>query len=294
MGGAGTGGAGAGGLAGGGVGGLAGGGMAGVAGAGGAFPTCDPASPEVFVGVLSGAAEVPPITSSGTGVAVAEINPAEDQLTVSVSWTGMTSNTTVGHIHGPAMVTEGGAPVIFDLMPPSTAMSGEVIGRTFAINPGQLAQLRQSLYYVNIHSVNNSGGELRGQLVPAALSRSGTLSAAQEPGTVKSSATGRSIVATFPGNTTAAVLATWTGLTTNTSNGHVHGPAVPGMNASPLFFFFGDPPSPPEATSASIVMLWTFGTGHFDAVRDSLTYTNIHSTMYTGGEIRAQLLPPCP
>jgi hypothetical protein len=42
-------------------------------------------------------------------------------------------------------------------------------------------------------------------------------------------------------------------------------------------------------------MLWTPVTNaHFDALEDSLAYTNIHSTMYTGGEIRGQLLPPCP
>jgi hypothetical protein len=271
---------------------MAGGGMAGAAGA---FPTCDPASPEVFVGVLSGAAEVPPVTSSGTGVAMAELNPAEDQLTVSVSWTGMTSNTAAGHIHGPAAVGVGDADVIFDLTPPTTAMSGEVIGRTFAITSGQVAQLRQSLYYVNIHSGDHPTGELRAQLVPAALSRSGPMSAAQEPGVVTSNATGRSVVAVLPGNTTAAVLAIWSGLTSNTSNGHVHGPAVPGMSASPVFPFFATVPPPGATTSGSLVMLWTpVTTAHFDALEDSLAYTNIHSTMYTGGEIRGQLLPPCP
>jgi hypothetical protein len=180
-------------------------------------------------------------------------------------------------------------------MPPNTAPSGEAIGRTFAITTGQLAQLRQSLYYVNIHSVTNGGGELRGQLVPAALSRSGTLSPAQEPGTVKSNATGRSVVATLPGNTQAVVLAIWSGLTTDTSNGHVHGPAIPGVNGPAIFPFFGNPPSPPEVMSESLVMLWTpLSTDHFNALRDSLAYTNIHSTRYTAGEIRAQLLPPCP
>jgi hypothetical protein len=207
----------------------------------------------------------------------------------------MTTTTTLGHIHGPAQVGVGPAPAIFNYEPPTNANSGEVVGKVFAIDPPQLAQLRAGLLYANIHSVMNPGGELRAQLVPAATYRAGTLTAAQETTPVTSNATGRAVVAVFPNNTQAAVSVGWSGLTTITWLGHIHGPAAAGATASPMLDLF-DGATPPVSSSMSgsiLHKIWTMTTPQRDAVIGNLTYANIHSDMYRAGEIRAQLLPPC-
>jgi hypothetical protein len=53
-------------------------------------------------------------------------------------------------------------PIIINLGA-SGSTSGTVIG-TAAITPSQIAQMRAHQFYVNVHTTNNSGGELRGQL----------------------------------------------------------------------------------------------------------------------------------
>ena len=284
-----------GGMTGGGMagGGMAGGGMAGggMAGSGGTAPTCDPVDPPaIFVTVLEGAQEVPPVATTATGIAIAELNAAENQLTTTVYWSGLTTPTHLGHIHGPAAV---GAPagVIFDLMPPLGATSGSVVAWTGAINATQVGYLKASQLYVNIHSTMYMAGEVRGQLVPATVLRTGTLQGSQETPPVASSGTGRAVVVVFPNNTQAAVSVTWSGMTTGTHLGHIHGPAAAGTPAGVLFNL--DPPL--GATSGSVVhKIWDMTTPHSTALLGNLTYANIHSTMFMSGELRGQLLPPCP
>jgi hypothetical protein len=64
------------------------------------------------------------------------------------------------------------------------------------------------------------------------------------------------------------------------------------MTNPPLF----DLTPPLGATSGSVThRRWIFGTGHFTALQSkSHLREHIHSTMFGAGEIRAQLLPPCP
>jgi hypothetical protein len=254
---------------------------------------CDPTPrPEIYVGVLSGMQEVPAVITSGTGFVIAELNAGATQLTSSVYWSGMTSNTTMGHIHGPGAVGVGGAPVIFNYnvptIPPSN--SGEVIGATFAINAAQLVQLRANELYANIHSVNNMGGELRAQLVPATLVRSGPLQASQEVPPTGSNGTGRAIAVAFQDNLHAAVSASWSGMSSSVNAGHVHGPAAPGANANPPIFDL----MPPAGVAGSVVhRLWDMG-ANAAHLGNNLLYVNIHTATNPSGEIRAQLVPACP
>jgi hypothetical protein len=251
---------------------------------------CDPvAQPSVFVGELSGSQEVPMNASTATGSAIAELNALETALTVSAYWSGLSSNTVSGHVHGPAAPGVNADPV-FDLTPPTGATSGEMVGSTFAVTPTQVTEFKAGLFYVNIHSANFAAGEIRAQLLPATELRSGTLSGDEEVPANASPGTGRAVAVLFPSGDRAAVSVTYSGLTGPATAGHMHGPAAPGENAGILFDL-----QPSAAASGSVThKLWPLTSTLEADLLAGMTYANIHTAMYAAGEIRAQLLPACP
>jgi hypothetical protein len=97
-------------------------------------------------------------------VRYSRLNAAQNQITVNVSFSGLSAPATAGHIHGPA-APGSNAPVLFPFAGVPNATSGNIPEQTFAITPTQVAQLFGGLFYVNIHSSNFPGGEIRGQLV---------------------------------------------------------------------------------------------------------------------------------
>ncbi|MCY7377456.1 MAG: CHRD domain-containing protein [Pyrinomonadaceae bacterium] len=114
---------------------------------------------------VTAAQEVPVSPSNGTGSCVVTLNLAETQFTVSGSYSGVTSNVVAGHIHdaGPVGVN-GPARFNFNL---TGGTSGTIGPLTFAVTPAQVADLRAGRWYVNIHTVNFTGGEIRGQVKPS-------------------------------------------------------------------------------------------------------------------------------
>lgn len=297
--GGGAGGAGAGGAGAGGAG--AGGAAAGTGGSGGVVATCDPTPPpEIFVGVLSGANERPtPVTTTATGFVVAELNAVATELTTTIRWSGLSSDVTNGHIHGPAGVDATALPIFYYFgmgmpapnLPGTPSTTGSVVAMTFPIDATQLGYLRTGQLYANLHSANNGAGEIRAQLVPATVFRSGAMSGAQEVPAVSSPATGRGVVAVFPDGIHASVSFSWSGLTSVKTNGHVHGPAAIGVGPAGAIF-----PLLPTAGAISGSLphqIWTFAGSDSANLLGNLTYANVHSMNFGSGEIRGQLLPPC-
>ncbi len=120
-----------------------------------------------FTGYLNSSQEVPPNASTAIGFGRVTLNEAETSITVSVRYgsalSPLSSNVTVGHIHGPAAPgTNGG--VLFDLAPTAGVAFGSVTDKVFPITPTQVANLKAGLLYFNIHTTNNTGGEIRGQI----------------------------------------------------------------------------------------------------------------------------------
>jgi hypothetical protein len=52
-----------------------------------------------FVANLTGANEVPPVASPGTGFAAVVLDPTAQTLQVNATFSGLTSNTSAAHIH---------------------------------------------------------------------------------------------------------------------------------------------------------------------------------------------------
>ncbi|MFL5811460.1 MAG: CHRD domain-containing protein [Flavisolibacter sp.] len=112
---------------------------------------------------MNGANEKPnAITTSGTGTTTGTYNQTTKELKYSVAWSGLTGTATVGHFHGPAAATATASPIIyFNLV--NNGTSGTANG-TITLTAAQEADLLAGLWYSNIHTATNGGGEIRGQV----------------------------------------------------------------------------------------------------------------------------------
>jgi hypothetical protein len=147
------------------------------------------AIPMTFVGNLAGVNEVPPVASPGTGLATVVLDPTAQTIQINVMFSGLTSNDAAAHIHCcaplgtnvgvattvpafpgfPLGVTSGSySSVVFDLTQPTiynpafVTLQGGLIPAEAAL----IAGIVNGLTYLNIHTVNFPGGEIRGQLFP--------------------------------------------------------------------------------------------------------------------------------
>ena len=119
-----------------------------------------------YSATLLGTNEVPPNGSPATGFASIVYDDVAATITVSVSWSGLTAPATAGHIHGPATTAQN-AGVLFPFSGVPAAITGAIPTQSFAINSTQVGYLNGALLYVNIHTSNFPGGEIRGQIYAA-------------------------------------------------------------------------------------------------------------------------------
>jgi hypothetical protein len=106
---------------------------------------------------LSGANEVPPVTSSASGTATVTINP-DRSVSVKVSASGMTA--TASHIHEAAAGSNGPVIVPFTKTGDNAFASAEGAKLT----ESQYAAYKAGNLYVNVHSAAHPGGEIRAQI----------------------------------------------------------------------------------------------------------------------------------
>ncbi len=118
---------------------------------------------ETFTANLSGAQEVPANASAATGYGRVFLNESTGMITFTVVFSGLGSNQIGAHIHAPGAIGVNG-PISIDLGAPG-GTSNTITGSS-AVTPTQIAQLRSHQAYINIHSANFPGGEIRGQLAP--------------------------------------------------------------------------------------------------------------------------------
>ena len=115
---------------------------------------------ETYRATLSPNEEVPPAANSrGTGTAEVRVNIRDNSFTWKTTHSGTTGPVTMGHIHGPAAPgANAGVVVPFQgVEKPSAEGSGK-------LTAAQYGDLAAGLYYVNLHTAQYPGGELRGQL----------------------------------------------------------------------------------------------------------------------------------
>lgn len=113
-------------------------------------------SPKV---ALSGAQEVPPVTTSASGEAAIAV-AADGSVSGSVTTMGVIG--TMAHIHMGATGQNG--PVVVPLTQAGDGAWSVPAGAK--LTPEQLKAYKAGELYVNVHSAEHKGGEIRGQLKP--------------------------------------------------------------------------------------------------------------------------------
>src|SRR5690242_21626613 len=82
-----------------------------------------------FKATLTPSGEVPATNSSGSGTFTATLDTSTNQFTYDVTFSGLTTNVTIGHIHGPALPTAtAGAILNFGTLPGATFTTGATSG----------------------------------------------------------------------------------------------------------------------------------------------------------------------
>jgi CHRD domain len=118
--------------------------------------------PTQLKATLNGDNERPtPVVTAGTGTGA--LTRIGNQLLFNISYSGLSSAANAAHIHGRADTTQF-AGVLMGLPTPS-GTSGTISG-LLTLDNATLSAIVDGVSYLNIHTANNQGGEIRGQITP--------------------------------------------------------------------------------------------------------------------------------
>lgn len=254
---------------------------------------------EDFVAHLSGNQEVPSVPSLATGMVTATIS--NDSLFVQGSFEGLSSDFdpsvggTGAHLHMGLAGRNGG--ILIDLVPTVNAdnRSGSftIANNSVALTPAQADLIRGRQVYVNIHTIGNPAGELRGQLVPEGSMYFFTnIYGSHEPTPVYSEASG-AMIFELDGNTLTATgsFDNLEGIFDGNPAGgvHIHN-GITGVNGGIVTSLM--PMVDADMKGATFMASnnsYTLSATEVELLMERKLYVNVHTTLHPGGEIRGQI-----
>jgi CHRD domain len=121
------------------------------------------AAPVSFSVALSGAQQVPPVQTPGSGTADITFDPATRVVTWSITYGGLSSDVTMAHFHRGAEGKNG--PIVIWLTPHGGPVSSPITGST-TLTPVQAQNFEAGNWYINVHTRDHPAGEIRGQVIP--------------------------------------------------------------------------------------------------------------------------------
>lgn len=117
---------------------------------------------------LSGAQEVPPVATSATAIGNLAVDRASGSISGTVTFSGLTSPLTAGHIHMGAAGVNG--VVILPLVGGVGVTAGTMsVPPGAVLLPDQLAAFNSDALYLNLHTAINPSGEIRGQILASSV-----------------------------------------------------------------------------------------------------------------------------
>ena len=249
-----------------------------------------------FVASMDGAHEVPPKTFPGTGTGSFILNGARNQVTFNITYIGLSTNITGGHIHTGAPGTNG--PVVKPLGTPGDSSEFTDTGTwnttdaTYPLTTAIIDSMLIGSSYTNWHTTNNLGGEIRGALNPTTgVGFTARIDASQETPPDTSHAVGTGSFGITPGRDTISYSITYYGMSGNTTAGHFHiapagvgGGVVKNLTGAtgPATTLIGNWTSTDATQALTQADAESLFIGHM--------YVNFHTTLFIGGETRGQLL----
>jgi hypothetical protein len=248
-----------------------------------------------FHNTYTGAQEVPPNGSPGKGTIVGTYNDVTNTISYTIIFSGLVSPTVAAHFHAPAPPGVNAPVIIGHAGFPLGVTSGKY-SNTHVITDVQEAQLFSSLWYSNIHTSMFPGGEIRAQIVlgdpSTTFTFNNTYSGSQEVPPNASPGTGTIIGSYNHVTNTISYAIIFSGLLSPTVAAHFHAPAPPGVNAPVIIGHAGFPLGVSSGTYSNTHVISDLQEFQLFS---GLWYSNIHTSMFPGGEIRTQIIltPPC-
>ncbi len=238
--------------------------------------------PKDYNALLLGRNQTPPVTTDASGIARLTL-VATDTLNYQLSVSNIVS-VTAQHIHfGPVGVA---GPVIFPF--PGTLNPNSPLSGTLTLNAQNLLDLLTGYYYVNVHTVANPSGEIRGQIGGPRLYQASLSGANEVPAILNTPANGSAILA-LSADTTKLHYRVSVDNIQNIQMAHIHLGKL-GQNGPVIFPLFPSG-SAPFAPGAPISGTLTITPGQVTALITGNYYVNVHTTKNPTGEMRGQVNP---
>ena len=108
---------------------------------------------------LQASSEVPAKSGSGHGTLTASLDTDTNALEYHVTYEGLTGPAVAAHFHGPAKPGANAGPQVPVAKPLDSPIEGKA-----TLTPAQAKDLLAGMWYFNIHTAANPGGEIRGQV----------------------------------------------------------------------------------------------------------------------------------
>ncbi|MFK7937624.1 MAG: CHRD domain-containing protein, partial [Saprospiraceae bacterium] len=251
-----------------------------------------PDNDATYMSTLTGSQEAPAVLSSGRGAAILELSGT--QLTVSGAFSDLDSNfdTEVGaHIHIGLAGVNGPVAKALNITVGSDNRSGVIDPdlNSFILTPEEIIALQTRALYVNVHSIGQPGGELRGQITPTVTTLfRAHLSGTNENPVVTSLGNG-TIIAELDGQT-LNLSGAFTDLSEMPTAAHIH-IGFAGENGGVLHPLTLTSVSDNTSAILAASNSFTLNPGDISSLLRRGFYINIHTTTHPSGEIRGQLLP---
>lgn len=221
-----------------------------------------------MVCVLMSAQEVPVNVSTATGCGTFTVDTAANTLTYSIVVGGLSSAETAAHIHGAA------SPGVNAGVLHALAVGATKTG-VWNFTEAQQGDILGGRMYVNVHTANNPGGEVRGQIVTHVADLDG----AQEVPVNASAARGFGLVTFDKAAKTLSYYIVHN--VVGETAAHFHAFARHGVNAGVAIAL------PVGSPKVGVVAYNPADEGRY---LDGMAYINIHTAAFPGGEIRGQLV----
>ncbi len=130
----------------------------------------------VYLAVLNSGQETAKPDSNALGNALLTLDTETNMLCYSISFTDLDGVETAAHFHGPAGAGDDASP-LFDITGGSgpSPVGSPKTGCVGPVTNEEKVWLRKSEIYINIHSDDFPGGEIRGQVIRQRANTDGTL-----------------------------------------------------------------------------------------------------------------------